>query len=139
MNEPPFDASLSEEVLQLTSGISAKFVPTPDRKSITGDLLLGLKRFKSVVRWRWFFMEQRRLSSENKTCRSSKLSIAPLINHSGSASISTKQSTTTAVYAPSFYGIREMEEALMAEESATGSLSSLSSQSSAKALVLRAE
>ena len=36
----------------------------PDRSQIISDLLIGLKRFRNVVRWKYFFAEQKRNEEE---------------------------------------------------------------------------
>ena len=49
---------IGEEVQMVTSEISEKFVPVPKRDNSLGDLLVGLKRFRNVVRWKEFFLNQ---------------------------------------------------------------------------------
>ena len=56
--------SLRSGVLNVTSETSDKFVFTPQKDSILGDLLIGLKRFRNTVRWKWFFQEKKRKEKE---------------------------------------------------------------------------
>ena len=57
---------LRKEVLHVTSETSDKYVQAPDRSQILSDLLIGLKRFRNVVRWKWFFAEKKRIEKEAK-------------------------------------------------------------------------
>ena len=47
---------MDKTVQMVTSGISEKFVPMPNRKNLLGNLLVGLKRFRNVVRWKEFIL-----------------------------------------------------------------------------------
>jgi len=58
--------SLEREVLHVTNETSDKFVPAPDRNLVLSDLLIGLKRFRNVVRWKYFFAEKKRVEEESK-------------------------------------------------------------------------
>ena len=60
---------IGEEVQMVTSEISEKFVPLPKRDNSLGDLLVGLKRFRNVVRWKEFFLNQQK-ENEEKTSES---------------------------------------------------------------------
>jgi hypothetical protein len=56
--------NLSNEVLCLSSESSEKYVPEPHKGQVLQDLLIGIKRFKNAVRWKWFWMEKARLGNE---------------------------------------------------------------------------
>ena len=43
-------------VQMVTSGISENFVPMSNQDNLLGNLLVGLKRFRSVVRWKELFL-----------------------------------------------------------------------------------
>ena len=58
--------NLRKEVLHVTSETSDKYVQAPDRNQILSDLLIGLKRFRNVVRWKWYFAEKKRIEKEAK-------------------------------------------------------------------------
>jgi hypothetical protein len=68
--------NLSNEVLCLSSETLEKYVPVPHKGQVLQDLLIGIKRFKYAVRWKWFWMEKARMEKEgileNKV-RSTKL------------------------------------------------------------------
>jgi hypothetical protein len=49
--------SVETEVQHITSGVSDNFVPTPTSSKVLEDLLIGLKRFRNSVCWKWFFLE----------------------------------------------------------------------------------
>ena len=36
----------------------------PTREQILSDLIIGLKRFRNTVRWKWFFLEEKRKKNE---------------------------------------------------------------------------
>ena len=57
---------LRREVLHVTSETLDKYVLAPNRNQILSDLLIGLKRFRNVVRWKYFFAEKRRIDKELK-------------------------------------------------------------------------
>ena len=57
---------LRREVLHVTSETSDKYVLAPNRNQILSDLLIGLKRFRNVVRWKYFFAEKKRIEKELK-------------------------------------------------------------------------
>ena len=63
-NEIP---NLKSEVLHVTSETSDKFVFAPQKDSILADLLIGLKRFRNTVRWKWFIVEEKRKKRERDT------------------------------------------------------------------------
>ena len=50
--------NIEREVLSITSEILEKFVPEPNKASVLGDLLIGIKRFRNAVRVKAFFVEQ---------------------------------------------------------------------------------
>jgi hypothetical protein len=56
--------NLSNEVLRLSSETSEKYVPAPHKGQVLQDLLIGIKRFKNAVRWKWFWIEKARLENE---------------------------------------------------------------------------
>ena len=67
MDSPPLDkhiALISEEVQNLVSETSEKYVPQPSKSQILADLLVGLKRFRESVRWKWHWKEQKQIQLE---------------------------------------------------------------------------
>jgi hypothetical protein len=56
--------NLCNEVLRLSSETLEKYVPAPHKGQILQDLLIGIKRFKNAVRWKWFWMEKARMEKE---------------------------------------------------------------------------
>jgi hypothetical protein len=51
---------------RVTGGISDNFVPAPKHSAALEDLLMGLKRFRNSVRWKWFFLEIKKKDSEKR-------------------------------------------------------------------------
>ena len=68
----PVSTSFETAVQRITSGVSDNFVPTPKFSKTLEDLLIGLKRFRNSVRWKWFFMEVKRKELEQKSPTSTK-------------------------------------------------------------------
>ena len=62
--------NLLDEVLDLNSSTSDKYVVEPDRRQIQGDLLVGLRRFKNTLRWKEYWRIQknsrRKVSKDNE-------------------------------------------------------------------------
>ena len=58
--------NLQREVLHVTNETSDKYVLAPNKNQILSDLLIGLKRFRNVVRWKFFFAEKKRTEKELK-------------------------------------------------------------------------
>ena len=58
--------NLEREVLRITSVTSDKFVYAPKKEQVISDLIIGLKRFRNSVRWKWFFQEEKRKKNELK-------------------------------------------------------------------------
>ena len=56
--------TLKREVLNVTNETSDKFVFAPTKEQILADLIIGLKRFRNTVRWKWFFLEEKRKKNE---------------------------------------------------------------------------
>ena len=56
--------TLKREVLNVTNETSDKFVFAPTKEQILSDLIIGLKRFRNTVRWKWFFLEEKRKKNE---------------------------------------------------------------------------
>ena len=54
-----FMENLREEVQHVCSGTSDRFVPEPSRKSFQADILIAMRRFKNVVRWKEFWRDQK--------------------------------------------------------------------------------
>ena len=44
--------NLRNEVQRVCSGTSDRFVPETSRKSVQADILIAMRRFKNVVRWK---------------------------------------------------------------------------------------
>ena len=57
--------NLETEARRITSGISDNFVSAPSHSQTLDDLLVGLKRFRNSIRWKWIFLEQKRVRREN--------------------------------------------------------------------------
>ena len=53
---PTLPYFIKTKVLDTTSGTLDNFVPAPTRNQVLSDLLIGLKRFRNSVRWKWFFL-----------------------------------------------------------------------------------
>jgi hypothetical protein len=54
--EETLDGFIHDAVRRLTQGVSEKFVPEPSHRQVLGDVLVGLGRFKTAVRWRYFWL-----------------------------------------------------------------------------------
>ena len=63
MNNP----SIKEEVQHITRETSEKYIAQPSRRQVLADLLIGLKRFRNVVRWKEFFLLEKvkKLKAQN--------------------------------------------------------------------------
>ena len=63
MAQSPAHASnmenLREEVQRVCSGTTERFVPEPSQKSVQTDILIAMRRFKNVVRWKEFWRDQK--------------------------------------------------------------------------------
>ena len=59
--------AIERAVLEITSVTSEKFVAAPNKTTVLGDLLIGLKRFRNVVRWKAFFQEKADEQSNSKS------------------------------------------------------------------------
>ena len=53
-------------VLSLSGEMNEKLVPAPTKESVLHDLLCALKRFKSSVRWQYFWIMRKELSKKEK-------------------------------------------------------------------------
>jgi len=51
---------LSKEVQRLSSETSEKYVPAPSKGQFQQNLLVGLKRFHNLVRWKFYWLEEER-------------------------------------------------------------------------------
>ena len=51
--------NLREEVQHVCSGTSDRFVPGPYQKAVLADILIAMRRFKNVVRWKEFWNDQK--------------------------------------------------------------------------------
>ena len=60
------ECAIERAVLEITSVTSEKFVAAPNKTTVLGDLLIGLKRFRNVVRWKAFFQEKADEQSNSK-------------------------------------------------------------------------
>ena len=57
--------NLCQEVQRVCSGTSDCFVPEPSQKAVKFDILIAIRRFKNVVRWKEFWRDQKQ-STEPK-------------------------------------------------------------------------
>ena len=51
--------NMCEEVQRVCSGTSDWFVPEPSQKAVQADILIAIRRFKNVVRWKEFWRDQK--------------------------------------------------------------------------------
>ena len=51
--------NLRKEVQRVCSGTSDWFVPEKSRKCVQDDILISIRRFKNVVRWKEFWRDQK--------------------------------------------------------------------------------
>ena len=51
--------NLRQEVQRICSGTSDRFVPEPSRKAVQADILIVIRIFKNVVRWKEFWRDQK--------------------------------------------------------------------------------
>ena len=51
--------NLRKEVQHVCSGTSDWFVPEPSQKYVQDDILIAIRRFKNVVRWKKFWRNQK--------------------------------------------------------------------------------
>ena len=51
--------NIRQEVQRVFSGTSDRFVPKPSRKAIQANILIAIRRFKNVVRWKEFWRDQK--------------------------------------------------------------------------------
>jgi hypothetical protein len=66
----------------VTSETSEKYVPSPQWDTVLGDLLIGLKRFKNVTRWKEFFLKEHDNKNEEVETEED--------NHTEDSSVSTE-------------------------------------------------
>ena len=57
--------NLRKEIQHVCSGTSDRFVPEPSRKSFQAYIVVAMRRFKNVVRWKEFWRDQIQ-STENE-------------------------------------------------------------------------
>ena len=51
--------NIRKEVQRVCSGTSDQFVLEPSQKAVQADILIAIRRFKNVVRWKEFWRDQR--------------------------------------------------------------------------------
>ena len=51
--------NLRKEVQRICSGTSDWFVPEPSQKSVQADILIAMRRFKNLVRWKESWRDQK--------------------------------------------------------------------------------
>ena len=51
--------NLRQEVERVCSGTSDHFVPETSRKAVQDNILIAIRRFKNVVRWKGFWRDQK--------------------------------------------------------------------------------
>ena len=51
--------NLRQEVQRVCSGTLDRFVPEPSRKAVQADILIAIRSFKNVVRWKEFWRDQK--------------------------------------------------------------------------------
>ena len=66
--------NIRKEVQHVFSGISDRFVSEPSQKSVQSNILIAIRRFKNVVRWKEFWRDQKQsteteLNEENEGSR----------------------------------------------------------------------
>ena len=66
--------NIRKEVQHVFSGISDRFVSEPYQKSVQSNILIAIRRFKNVVRWKEFWRDQKQstkteLNEENEGSR----------------------------------------------------------------------
>ena len=49
--------NLRQEVQHVCSGTSDRIVPEPSQKAVQADILIAIRRFKDVVRWKDFWRD----------------------------------------------------------------------------------
>ena len=52
--------NIREEVQRVCSGTSDRFVPKPSWKYVQSDVLIVMRRFKNMVRWKEFWRDQKK-------------------------------------------------------------------------------
>ena len=57
--------NICQEVQQVCSGTSDRFVPEPSLKDVQSDILIVMRGFNNVVRWKQFWRDQKQ-STETK-------------------------------------------------------------------------
>ena len=85
--------NLRNEVLHVTSETSDKFVYAPQKDSILVDLLIGLKRFRDTVRWKWYIVEEKRKKKEKDTSPLSQNTLSNKFSYEDSDSENEKKMT----------------------------------------------
>ena len=70
--------SVETAVQRITSGVSDIFVPTPTTSKVLEDLLIGLKRFRNSVCWKWFFLELAKKKRQSSTLHTQQSNSDPL-------------------------------------------------------------
>ena len=51
--------NIRKEVQRVCSGTSDRFVPESSRKAVQDDILIAIRRFKNVVRWKEFWRNEK--------------------------------------------------------------------------------
>ena len=51
--------NLREEIQRVCSGTSYRFIPEPSRKAVQADILIAIRIFKNVVKWKEFRRDQK--------------------------------------------------------------------------------
>ena len=51
--------NLLQEVQRVCSGTLDRFIPEPPQKAVQDDILMAIRRFKNVVRWKEFWRDQK--------------------------------------------------------------------------------
>ena len=72
--------NLKREILHVTNETSEKIVLAPSKEQILADLIIGLKRFRNTVRWKWFFQEEKRKKKELKNSPLSQIALNGVFN-----------------------------------------------------------
>ena len=71
--------NLRQEVQRVCSGTSDQFVPETSRKAVQADILIAIRRFKNVVRWKEFWCDQKKLTDHKENEIEENLDLWPLV------------------------------------------------------------
>ena len=64
--------SLETKVQWIISGILENFVPAPSKSQALENLLIGLKQFHNLVRWKWFCLDMKKKKKSTPTTQNTR-------------------------------------------------------------------